>query len=194
MATTVAIASACEAIIRLLRANYDPTYFGGASLDFQVYVSNDFNSNPMDEGVSLFLYRIYYNGVGRTPPGRIVNGQRQRPKLPLDLHFLLTAWAKKASLQHEIAGWAMRVLEDYASIPAGFLNAYKPSVFQPDETVEIVLTDLGTEELFRIWEVMAHHVYQVSIPYVARIIQVESALTDVVAPRIQERVEDVWVR
>jgi hypothetical protein len=194
MANTVAIAGACEAIIRLLRANYNPADFGGAALDFQVYVSQDFNSGPMDEGVSLFLYRIYYNGSHRTPAGRVVNGRRQRTMLPLDLHFLLTAWGKKASLQHEIAGWAMRVLEDFPSVPAGLLNTYKPDVFHPDETVEIAIADLSVEEMFRIWEVMANHVYQLSIPYVARIVQLESSISDLEAPRVQERVEDMWTR
>jgi len=193
MANSIAIASTCEAVIRLLRANYNPADFGVTTLDFQVYVSTDFNVSPMDEGVSLFLYRIYCNGANRTPAGRLVNGRRQRTKLPLELHFLLTAHAKKASLQHEIAGWAMRVLEDYPSMPAGLLNAYKANVFQPDETVELALAELGTEELFRIWEVMVNHVYQLSIPYVARIVQLESQITETVAARVQERVEEVWI-
>ncbi len=71
MATNVAIASTCEAIVRLLRSNHDPALFNGAALDFQVYVAEDFQT-PMDAGVSLFLYRIYHNGANRTPAGRVV--------------------------------------------------------------------------------------------------------------------------
>src|SRR5262245_17992636 len=100
MATPLAIASTCEAVVRLLRSSYTPVDFNGATLDFQVYVAEDFN-RPMEEGVSVFLYRVYQNGNMRIPQGCILpNGRRQTTKLPLDLHFLLTAWAKKASLQH----------------------------------------------------------------------------------------------
>lgn len=186
MATHVAIASTCEAVVRLLRSNYDPAAFNNATLDFQVYVSENFQ-HPMTEGVSVMLYRVYHNAACRTPPGRVVKGQRQRTKLPVDAHFLLTAWAKTASRQHEIAGWMMRVMEDNPTLPASLLNAYRPDVFQPDEAVEVVLADLATEDMFRIWEVMIQHVYQLSTPYVARMLQIESSLSDSLAPAVRER-------
>jgi len=177
MATFAAIAGTCEAIVRLLRSNYDPAILGGAALDFQVYVANDF-STPMEEGVSVFLYRIYQNGTNRIPAGRLLpNGTRQSTQLPLDIHFLLTAWAKKASLQNEIAGWMMRVMEDNGTLPASILNAYQPNVFHADEAVDVALTELSVEDMFRVWEVMIGHVYQLSVPYQARMIEIESSLS-----------------
>lgn len=190
MASQVAIASTCEAVVRLLRSNFNPAEFNNATLDFQVYVADNF-LQPMDQGVSLLLYRVYHNGSHRTPAGRIVGSQRQRTKLPLDLHFLLTAWAKTASRQHEIAGWMMRVLEDNATLPAALLNAYQPDVFQDDETVDVTLAELTTEDLFHIWEVMINHVYQLSIPYVARVVQVESKELTGLYPLAKERIHDV---
>lgn len=191
MATNVAIASTCEAVVRLLRANYDPAEFNRATLDFQVFVAEDFQ-RPMEEGVSVFLYRIYHNGNHRIPSGRLLpDGRRQATKLPLDLHFLLTAWAKKASLQHQIAGWMMRVMEDNASIPSSVLNAYHPNVFRPDEGVEIGLTELSVEDMFHVWEVMINHVYQLSVPYQARMIEIESTVTtSPLGAPVQERLSD----
>ena len=82
MASTSAISATTESVIRLLRASYNPADFNNATLDFQVYVANDF-LNPMDEGVSLLLYRIYHDGSPRTPPGRMQpNGQRGRTSCP----------------------------------------------------------------------------------------------------------------
>src|SRR5262249_53314002 len=190
MASHVAIASTCEAIVRLLRSNVQPGDFNNATLDFQVYVADNF-LQPMDQGVSVLLYRVYHSNAHRTPPGRIVNGQRQKTKLPVDLHFLLTAWAKTASRQHEIAGWMMRVLEDNPILPASLLNAYQPDVFRDDEGVEVVLTELATEDLFRIWEVMIQHVYQLSVPYVARTLEIESRQFGSVAGLTRERVNDL---
>jgi hypothetical protein len=174
-------------VVRLLRASYDPAEFNGAVLDFQVYVSDDFN-HPMEQGVSLFLYRVYHNGGARNPAGRtLADGRRQRTRLPVDLHFMATAWARKASLQHEIAGWMMRVLEDYPVLPAGLLNSYRPGVFQPQETVTLSLTDLSVEDTFRIWEVMIDHAYQLSVPYVARTLDIESTRSDALFGPVQER-------
>lgn len=188
MSTHAAVAGTMEAVVRLLRASYDPAEFNGAVLDFQVYVSDDF-THPMEQGVSLFLYRVYPNGHARAPAGRTLpDGRRQRTRLPLDLHFMATAWAKKASLQHEITGWMMRVLEDNPILPAGLLNSYRAGVFQPEETVTLALTDLSVEDTFRIWEVMIDHAYQLSVPYVARTLDIESARTDALFGPVQERV------
>ncbi|HUH11686.1 MAG TPA: DUF4255 domain-containing protein [Longimicrobiales bacterium] len=188
MSSYVGIASVMEALVRLLRASYDPDDFNGAVLDFQVYVSDDFE-NPMEQGVSLFLYRVYHNGAVRAPQGRLLaNGRRQRTRLPVDLHFLATAWATRASLQHEIAGWMMRVLEDNPILNAGLLNSYRADAFQPSETVTVAPTDLSVEEVFRIWEVMLEHAYQLSVPYVARTLELDSTLSDPVAAAVQERV------
>jgi len=176
MASYVAVASTCEAIVRVLRSNYDPALFNGATLEFQVYVANDFKT-PMDEGVSVFLYRVYQNGNHRNLPGKLLpDGRRENPKLPIDLHFLLTAWARTASLQNEIAGWMMRVMEDNTSLPPSILNAYQANVFGPDEGVEIGLTELSVEDMFRVWETMIGHTYQLSVPYLARMLEIESTM------------------
>ena len=191
MASYKAIAATCEAIMRLLRSSYDPALFNGANLDFQVYVAEDF-TKPMEEGISLFLYRIYHNGNNRLPSGRVLsNGRRQTPQLPIDLHFLLTAWAQKASLQHEIAGWMMRVMEDNASLPASILNTYQSDVFHADEGVEIGLTELSVEDMFHVWEVMIRHVYQLSVPYQARMLEIESGVLSSTSGLVQERVSDM---
>lgn len=195
MASYRAIAAVSQAIVSLLESQYQPEDFDNNQLEFEVYVAKDF-LNPMKAGVSLYLYRIYASGVHRTPAGRLgPDGQRQRPQLPVDLHFLLTAWADDATLQHAIAGWMMRALEDMPSLPAGLLNrklpndvlAARPDVFHPDETVEIGLTELTTEELFRIWEVTVTRGYQISVPYVARNVKIESGLVFSEGRPVQER-------
>jgi hypothetical protein len=190
MATHRAIASTCEAIIHMLRMNYNPTDFD-KELEFKVYTSSDF-ATPMDAGVSLFLYRVFVNGAYRTPPGRLDdNGRRQKTQLPIDLHFLLTAWGKEASLQHAIAGWMMRILEDTPMLPAGLLNSETPGVFRPSETVEVSPTELRTEDMLRIWETLTQNTYQLSIPYLARNLRIESSQrVPVVGEPIQERVAD----
>lgn len=190
MATFRAISAVSDAIVHLLESQYAPADFDNDTFQFKTYLARDFLT-PMDTGISVFLYRIYPNSVHRTPPGRLEpNGRRQRPMLPLDLHLLLTAWAKEASLQHAIAGWMMRVLEDTPSLPPGLLNHRYPDTFQNDETVEICVTELSTEELFRIWEVIVNNAYQISVPYVANNVRIESQRTFAQGEPIQERLLD----
>lgn len=188
MADYRAIAAVGEAVIGLLQDNYNPQDFNNNQLEFNVYVTRNF-TQPMNAGVSLFLYRIFPNGLrqaanGTPGPG----GQPYRTQLPVDLHFLLTAWAQDASLQHTIAGWMMRVIEDTPSLPLGLLNQHHPGLFGNDETVTLSAAELTTEELFRIWEVIVNHAYQISVPYVARHVRIESRRTLATGAPVQERV------
>ncbi|MDX1656197.1 MAG: Pvc16 family protein, partial [Candidatus Competibacteraceae bacterium] len=128
MADFRAIAAVSEAVIYQLRSHMRPADFGEfldpqLQLDFRVFTSRDYANSPITNGVSLFLYRIVPNGVRRTPPGRIgPDGRRQQTQLPVEMHFLLTVWAGEASLQHALAGWMMRVMEDSSLLPSSILG------------------------------------------------------------------------
>ncbi len=175
MADYRAVAAVSEAVTELLRGHYRPEDFDN-ELEFRVYGARDF-AQPMAAGVSVFLYRIFPNGLKRIQPIRpLPADSQQRSQLPLDLHFLLTAWAGDASLQHTIAGWMMRTVEDLPTLPTGLLNHRHPGLFRADESVTLLPAELSTEELFRIWEVIVNHAYQVSVPYVARGVKIDSPL------------------
>jgi hypothetical protein len=175
MATYRAVEATCEAVMRLLQQSWRRDLFENRDLLFQVYQTQDF-ATPMSTGLSLFLYRVTVNTIQRTPlPRPGPRGRQRRPQLPLDLHFLLTPWADHASLAQAILGWTMRTIEDTAVLPAGLLNAVTDEVFNDDETVEIVFGQLSNEELFRIWDVLPRD-YQISVPYTARIVRIDSDL------------------
>ena len=84
----------------------------------------------------------------------------------------------------------MRLLEDTPSLPPGLLNARYPDTFGQEETVEIGITELTTEELFRIWEVIVNNTYQVSVPYIARNVKIETIATYGQGEPVQERLLD----
>lgn len=195
MANYRAIGAVCEAVVRLLQQSWRPELFDDAALQFRVYRTRNFDA-PMDRGVSLFLYRVAVNTAVRTPPARPVPppppGRQRRPQLPLDLHFLLTPWAQEASLEQEILGWMMRTLEDTPTLSAGLLNSLVPHVFQPDEQVQIVLGQLSNEELFRIWDVLPGD-YQISVPYIARVVYIDSELDRLEAGPVLSRQMDFGV-
>ncbi len=173
MANFRAISSVCEALMRFLQNNYNSEEFDN-ELEFKVYLAKDF-SLPMAAGVSLFLYRISHDGTNRTPSGPLSPQRQAKTQLSIDLHFLLTAWGKDASLQHTIMGWVMRVFEGNPILTAGLLNAVAPEVFRPGEMVEIVLAELPTMDMLRLWEGLLPHGYQLSVPYLARNLMIESS-------------------
>jgi len=173
MASFLAVETVCQAIIQMLEASFQGENFNSDNLEFEVYSGQDFQSG-MTAGVSLYLYRILINDAHRIPTGRIMpDGKRKQTQLPLDLQFLLTAWGA-ASLQHRIAGWMMRIVEDFPIIPAAYLNTVAPGVFKSNENVEVVQGELSNEDLFHLWESLHHNKYQLSIPYVARNVRIES--------------------
>ena len=169
-----AITAVTETVISLLRANYPVQNFG-SELQFEVYTSKDFETNQIDAGASLFPYRVYVNGANRTPAGRVdARGKRQKDKIPVELHCLITVWGKTASMQTMLAGWIMRTLEDNSILTANLLNAGGQQIFHPDETVQICLAELRMEDLLRIWDVLEVKGYQLSIPYLIRIIEIDA--------------------
>lgn len=173
MADFRAITVFCDAVIHLLKTNCRLEDFGNIPLAFQVGMPRV--SKPITSGVTLSLYRIYPNSSNRIPAGRVnPDGTRQKTKLPIDLHLLLTAWGNEPSLQLTIAGWMMRVLEDTPIIPVNLLNSGDKDVFKQDEDVEITIGELTNDDLFRIWEKLTDLPYQISVPYVARNVRIES--------------------
>jgi hypothetical protein len=171
VATYQAIGSVAEAVARLLEQTWQPALLGGIDLTFAVYQGKDF-SEPMDAGVSVFVYQVTVNKTQRTLPPALPHHRRP---LPIDVHLLLTAWAQDASAEHDILGWAMRALDDTPILSSGFLNAAIPGVFSPEETVELAAGELTNDEVFQLWQVLPNSL-QLSVPYLARVVRVESTL------------------
>ncbi len=115
-------------------------------------------------------------------------GSAARPPIPLDAHFLLTAWADDPIKQQRMLGFAIRTLEDTPILPAGVLNQHspEPDVFRPDETVELVFEAVSVQDASYIWEV-AQTKEQPSATYVARMIEIESVVTADDAPPVETR-------
>ena len=84
----------------------------------------------------------------------------------------------------------MRTLEDHRVLPSGLLNRITPGVFRDDEALEILPADLITEDLLHLWELLGSGHYQLSVPYVARNLRIESQRGLVTAAPVQDRITD----
>jgi hypothetical protein len=189
MAKFQAIAATGQAILGLLADSCPKPEFAGAR--FELYQVNNFQS-PMEEGLSLYLFRIAVSSARRNLSSGVgSNGQRYRPAIPLDLHYMVSAWAKTAVKQQRLLGWAIRMLEDVPILPDGLLNHYGPEadIFKPGETVELIMEQLTLQDLNNLWSATKVSP-PLSVTYVARMIAIDSTVEIVEAAAVQTRVFD----
>lgn len=174
MADYHAITATGQAILNLLENACPRDDFEKA--EFKLYKAENFKK-PMAEGVSLYLYRVGTSSRRNLPPRRDELGNLYRPPLPLDLYYLLTAWAESAEKQQFLLGWTMSELHDNPILPASLLNhCFKlPSgeVFCEDEDVALTFDPLSLQDLANLWEPLKPNL-QASAAYVARMVAIDS--------------------
>ncbi|MGO1003077.1 DUF4255 domain-containing protein [Lysobacter sp. CA196] len=153
MANHRAIAATSTALAGLLRDRYPRDEFG-AGLDISLYQARDFES-PMQDGFSIYLFRVAVNGAMRNLTlRRSPDGRRYRPSLPLDLHYMITPWAQDTERQQRMLGWVMRLMEDTSVLSAGHLNHYMPETdtFGAQEGIEVVCDPLSLNDYLTLWD------------------------------------------
>jgi hypothetical protein len=176
MANHRAIAATSAALLGLIRDRYPREDFG-TGLEVHLYQSRDFES-PMQDGFSIYLYRVGINGTMRSlSQRRAPDGRRYRASLPLDLYYLVTPWARDAERQHRMLGWAMRMLEDVGVLGAGHLNHYLPEddTFGQAEGVEIVCDPLAFSDYLTLWDRLRPRL-PASATYALRMVLLDSAV------------------
>jgi hypothetical protein len=153
MANYRAIAATSTALAGLIRDRYPRDEFG-QGLGIDLYQTRDFET-PMQDGFSIYLYRVAVNGAVRNLTlRRSADGRRYRPSLPLDLYYMVTPWAQDVERQHRMLGWVMRLMEDQGVLSAGHLNHYMPETdtFKPNEGVEIICEPLALTDYLTLWD------------------------------------------
>lgn len=187
MAGPYAIAAVGKAILALLAGALPKPEFAGAELE--LYQAKNFQS-AMEEGLALYLHRVTpANNIRNMPPRIAPDGRRYRPSLPLDLHYLLVPYARDAFKQQRLLGWAMRTIEDTPILHPSLLNQYgpEPDTFREGECVDIILETIAYQDLGAVWDVAKPGI-QPAVPYVVRMLQLDSALEMLEAGLVQTRV------
>jgi hypothetical protein len=141
-----------------------------------------------DIGLTILLYRVDFNKTMRAAWAARAEDDG-RGHLALDLHFLLTPWADNAEHQHMIIGRAMQVLERVAMLAGPLL--YEPVLPSPayddepragsTDSVQLLLEEISTEALMRTFDSLPGD-YHLSVPYVARVVRIDTAAEPVAPP------------
>lgn len=120
--------------------------------------------------LSVLLYRVDFDKVMR-PAWAAAGAEDGRSYLPLDLHYLLTAWALNPEHEHHILGRALQVIDTTPILSGPMLD---PSGdWSENETVQLCFEDMSTDDLMRTFDSLDCD-FRLSIPVLARVVVVTS--------------------
>jgi hypothetical protein len=136
--------------------------------------------------ITLLLYRVDIDPSQPNPVAPDLDSIRKgfshskRHLLPLNLRYLLTAWADQSEMQTLLLGQALAALHGHANFGASSLvNAIggATDIWRPDESFQFVPDDMQTEDLYQIWESVGRP-FELSVPFKARGVRLEADLFD----------------
>lgn len=204
----LAIGAVTKAIAELLtRKMNKPPLLGNVTPKVTTLPPDDDRVDDAD-GVNLFLYRVSHNPhMSNTPWRGDANspGGGRRPPLSLTLHYMLTAYAKKADgaafddvTAHHLLGNAMAVLHEHpvlndvhdADFDAGLDTQFARELRDSFEKVKVTMVPSTMEEFSKIWTGLSKS-YRLSVVYDVSLVQI-APLSH--APAAGPPVQDVSAR
>ncbi len=131
--------------------------------------------------LSLFLYQVNENKHLKNQGMQETNtGALQYPPLPLNLYYLMTAYASSRETEHQILGKAMQILYDNTVIRGSLLQGSLAGTF---EEIVLVMHPIPIEDMNKLWSMFSSKPYRLSVTY-----QVSTALIDSTRERSGDRV------
>jgi hypothetical protein len=118
--------------------------------------------------LSLFLHRLTINEHVRNNNLLPSTAYGSAP-LALDLHYLMTAWATSALNEQAILAWAMQRIHQR---PVLDVSSLSPADWNAEDRVQVLPTDLTTEDIMRIWDSLQPS-YRLSVAYVVRVVRID---------------------
>jgi hypothetical protein len=171
------IETVSEIMISLLERELKKPPSGGFSVTLKSPVEEMENEDT--QRVNLFLYRILENAELRNQPWiREGNNRLRYPPLFLNLHYLLTPYAKTQKEVHRIMSDSMRVFHDYSNQDLSVGD-------KPAHQLRIVLEPLSIEDIFKIWRALKRP-YRLSVSYCVQVARIDSKKDKKVEP-VKER-------
>ena len=161
MATRDVLADVGETLVALISAGVSSIV---APANVLITTTDEMRTySPQQPAVTIFLYEISTNAELRNAPP---TPGFSRPRLALDLRYLITPWATDAGTAHQICGHILQTLYDHASLVQGDLVG---ASWGAEDTMQILLESIPVSEHHHIWE-PANIPYKLSLAYLVRVI------------------------
>ena len=111
--------------------------------------TEDLEAGISEPALSLYLFKVDIARAMRAAWAG-VGHLEGRARLPLELHFLITAWAENADFEQRILGRALECLETTPILTGPLLDPL--GGWAPGEAVQLCLEDLTTEDIMRTFD------------------------------------------
>ncbi|HVO70900.1 MAG TPA: DUF4255 domain-containing protein, partial [Aggregatilineaceae bacterium] len=188
MSNALAIAATTDTLRKLLKTGLD-AYEDIADIQVTARPPDKARDGYTDKfQINLFMYHTTLNGAWRNlpSPDRSHPNEAGRPPLPLNLHYLLTAYEPNNNeiLTHVLLGRAMRILHDYPTLSRDLIRASvvgNTSGVGLNETVDLQLQidwvhvtpeGLSVDDMYKIWSTFQTQ-YRISAAYEACLVLIE---------------------
>ncbi len=188
MSNALAIAAVTITLRHLLQQRFDVESSGGITVTTRPLDKARDNTVSSGDQVNLFLYDTQINAAWRNMdiPSQVKPGETGQQLLPLNLYYLLTAYAQNDDFpeptSHRLLGVAMSVFNDHPIITSADIRAALPTTEPPEydldlqeEQLRIVYQPLSVEEVFNLWSTFQAP-YRVSAAYEVSVVLIESRL------------------
>lgn len=186
MSNSLAIAAVTTTLRHLLQQRFDTDGFGGITVTTRPLDKARDNNITSGDQVNLFLYHTQPNAAWRNMdiPSQVKSGETAQPLLPLNLYYMLTAYAKNDDFpeptSHRLLGEAMSIFNDHPILSPADIRGALPGINSPEfdldqqvERVRIVLQALSVDDLFRLWSTFQAP-YRISSAYEVSVVLIES--------------------
>jgi hypothetical protein len=183
----LAIATVTETLRQMLDSAIGNTIPGAQATATAVRPATPAGSPPglPNPGVNVFLYQVTPNASWRNMdlPNRRDDGSlSNRPRVALDLHYLLTFYGQDSQLEPQrLLGRVVQVLHAQAVLTraqirsvittVGFLAT--SNLADEVEVVKFVPLSLSLEELSKLWSVFFQTAYTLSVAYQGTVVLIE---------------------
>ena len=175
MATFDAIYGLSTAIKTLLEDNY-PSNWGTLLISIVQPTAISSGIDTSKEGFTVSLYRVSVSGTQKSQNSRRDgNGKLYCPSHLVDLHYLITPWAKTPEKQHQMLGWLITLIGDQGKMSSALLNRNlaDPKTFGQLESVQLGFESLPWTDHFNLWDKLRTN-FPASATCVARMVALDS--------------------
>jgi hypothetical protein len=183
-------AEAIRNVTEALRLRLLSAIRASGDLNGTVYVGPLDNPDAAGASLILFLYRLVPNAALRNREHRVAAANPPpavvyRDALPLDLYYLVTIGTRQGVAEEPLLiglGYAIRELKSNSNLIGS--HVFHQSI---NDSINVSLEPLTTEEISRVWALFPNANYRTSIAYLATPVWIDPVQPSVPAkPVIQD--------
>jgi hypothetical protein len=129
------------------------------------------DTDPIEDSLSLFLYRIAEDGEMKNRPLLRINGNHLRyPPLALSLYYLVTPLTNTTDNDHRVLSKAMHIFYDNAIARGSQLQGV---LTDTAEELRIILNPMSLEDMTKLWSAFMRPL-RLSVSYEVKVAFIDS--------------------